>query len=111
MAKANAYIDSTLGFFCPRIVNTLMLPGNSVGVEKKNVSVNVYPNPTTDYVSFNSSSNIQSITIFDNNGKLINSFNPNRFTFTISVSDLAKGIYHAEISNGNVIRNEKFIVE
>jgi acetyl esterase/lipase len=111
MAKANAYIDSTLGFFCPRIVNTLMLPGNSVGVEKKNVSVNVYPNPTTDYVSFNSSSNIQSITIFDNNGKLINSFNPNRFTFTVNVSNFAKGIYHAEISNGNVIRNEKFIVE
>ena len=26
MTKANAYIDSTINFFCPRVVNTLMLP-------------------------------------------------------------------------------------
>ena len=31
--------------------------------------------------------------------------------FLQNVSNFAKGIYHAEISNGNVIRNEKFIVE
>jgi len=30
--KANAYIDSTLGFFCPRIVNALLLPGNNSGL-------------------------------------------------------------------------------
>ena len=31
-AKALAYIDSTVNFFCPRIVNALMLPGNTVGL-------------------------------------------------------------------------------
>ena len=33
-AKALAYIDSTVNFFCPRIVNALMLPGNTVGITK-----------------------------------------------------------------------------
>ena len=30
VTKSLAYIDSTLGFFCPRIVNALLLPGNNV---------------------------------------------------------------------------------
>ena len=34
IAKANAYIDSTLGFFCPRIVNTLMLAWKYYGNSK-----------------------------------------------------------------------------
>ena len=61
ITKANAYIDSTINFFCPRVVNTLMLPGNSVGVNTKDVVYKVYPNPTSDYISFNSSANIEEI--------------------------------------------------
>ena len=112
-AKALAYIDSTVNFFCPRMVNALMLPGNTVGITNtdKGLSVNVYPNPASDFVSFNSSTNINSISIFDNNGKLIKNMNPNRFTYTIDVSDFAKGIYHAEISNGISTKTEKFIIK
>ena len=113
IAKATAYQDTVLSFFCPRIVNGLMLPGNTVGITnaKKGISVNVYPNPATDFVSFNSSTNINTITIFDNSGKLIKNINPNRFTYTIDVSDFAKGIYHAEISNGITTKTENFIIE
>ena len=86
-----------------------MLPGNTVGITNtdKGLSVNVYPNPASDFVSFNSSTNINSISIFDNNGKLIKNMNPNRFTYTIDVSDFANGIYHAEISNGISTKTEK----
>jgi hypothetical protein len=113
LTKSYAYIDSTLNFFCPRMVNALMLPGNTVGITNtdKGLSVNVYPNPASDFVSFNSSTNINSISIFDNNGKLIKNMNPNRFTYTIDVSDFAKGIYHAEISNGISTKTEKFIIK
>ena len=71
ITKANAYIDSTINFFCPRVVNTLMLPGNSVGVNTKDVVYKVYPNPTSDYISFNSSANIEEISIYDNIGNLV----------------------------------------
>ena len=111
VAKATAYIDSTLGFFCPRIVNTLMLPGNTLGIQSEKISVNVFPNPTSDFISFNSSSNIKSIKIFDNNGKLIEQLNPNRFTFTVDLRSYAKGIYYAEISNDNQIKTEKIILK
>ena len=37
--------------------------------------------------------------------------NPNRFTYTIDVSDFANGIYHAEISNGISTKTEKFIIK
>jgi len=111
VAKANAYIDSTLGFFCPRIVNSLMLPGNTMGIQSEKISVNVFPNPTSDYISFNSSTNIKTISIFDNNGKLMERINPNRFTFTMDLRSYAKGIYYAEISNDNQIKTEKIILK
>ena len=110
VAKATAYIDSTLGFFCPRIVNTLMLPGNTMGIQSEKISVNVYPNPTNDFISFNSSTNIKSISIFDNSGKLMERISPNRFTFTMDLRSYAKGIYYAEISNDNQIKTEKIIL-
>ena len=111
MNKANAYIDSTVNFFCPRIVNTLMLPGNTVGVNDKDVTFSVYPNPTSDFISFNSSSNIQEISFYDNNGKLINQYNPNVFTYTIDLRDLPKGVYLAEIKDSYKKHTEKIILK
>ena len=109
LAKSTAYIDSTLNFFCPRIVNTLMLPGNTVGINEKDVNFRIYPNPTSDFVSFNSNSNINELIIYDNTGKLISKYIPNQFTYTIDVRELTSGIYHAEIKTPNNNKIEKFV--
>jgi hypothetical protein len=109
MAKSAAYVDSTLNFFCPRIVNTLMLPGNSVGINQTDVDFKIYPNPTSEFVSFNSTSNINEIAIFDNSGKLISKHTPNQFTFTVDVRKLTGGIYHAEIQTPNNSIVTKFV--
>jgi hypothetical protein len=111
MNKANAYIDSTLGFFCPRVVNTLMLPGNTVGIDDKDVTYSIYPNPTSDFMSFNSSSNINEITIYDNSGKLVRRFNPNQFTFTVDLRQLPKGIYISEVKTNNKVQSERIILK
>ena len=111
MAKANAYIDSTVNFFCPRVVNTLMLPGNTVGVNNKDITFSVYPNPTSDFISFNSSANIKEVILYDNNGKLVNQYNPNLFTYTIDVRNLPKGIYFAEVRNTFNTHSEKIIIK
>ncbi len=110
LAKSHAYMDSILGFFCPRIVNALTLPGNTVGVDNKDVTFNVYPNPTSDFISFNSSANIKEVILYDNNGKLVNQFNPNLFTYTIDVRNLPKGIYFAELRNTHGTHSEKIII-
>jgi len=109
--KALAYIDSTLGFFCPRIVNTLMLPGNSVGIIDKKMDVNIYPNPSNDFITINSSTNISLISIFNNNGILMGQFKPNRFTYSLDLRSYAKGFYYAEISNASTTKTEKFVLK
>ena len=111
LAKADAYIDSTINFFCPRIVNTLMLPGNSVGVNTNDVLYKVYPNPTSDYISINSSANIEEISIYDNIGNLVKRYNPNLFTYTIDLRELPKGIYLAEIKDSYTTHTEKIILK
>ena len=90
-----------------------MLSGNTVGVinDSEDFSLNIYPNPAKDFISFNSSTNINTITVYDMNGKVVRNYNPNRFTYTIDISDYAKGIYHAEISNGISTKTEKFIIK
>jgi len=111
LAKANAYIDSTINFFCPRIVNTLMLPGNSVGVGTNDVIYKVYPNPTSDYISINSSANIEEISIYDNIGNLVKRYNPNLFTYTVDLRELPKGIYLAEIKDTYNTHTEKIVLK
>ena len=111
LAKADAYIDSTINFFCPRIVNTLMLPGNSVGVNTNDVLYKAYPNPTSDYISINSSANIEEISIYDNIGNLVKRYNPNLFTYTVDLRELPKGIYLAEIKDSYTIHTEKIILK
>ncbi len=110
LQKADAYIDSTLGFFCPRIVNTLMLPGNSLGITKNIVDFKVYPNPTTDYISFNSSENINQIIIYDQNGKLLRVYNPNQFTYTLDLRELPRGLYLTETKTSTNSHKEKIIL-
>ena len=109
LAKSHAYMDSILGFFCPRIVNALMLSDNSVGINKTDVDFKIYPNPSSDFVSFNSSSNINELIIYDNTGKLIKKYVPNQFTYTIDIRELPGGIYHAEIITPNNSKIEKFV--
>jgi len=111
MNKAMAYVDSTLGFFCPRIVNTLMLPGNSVGIIDVKMDVNIYPNPSNDFITINSSTNISLISIFNNNGVLMGQFKPNRFTCNLDLRSYAKGFYYAEISNASSTKTEKFVLK
>ena len=111
IAKADAYIDSTINFFCPRIVNTLMLPGNSVGVNTNDVLYKVYPNPTSDYISINSSANIEEISIYDNIGNLVKRYNPNLFTYAVDLRELPKGIYLAEIKDSYTTHTEKIILK
>ena len=111
LAKANAYIDLTINFFCPRVVNALMLPGNSVGVNTKDVLYNVYPNPTSDFVSINSSANIEEISLYNSIGTLVKRYNPNVFTYTVDLRELPKGVYFAEVKHTYNTHTEKIVLK
>ena len=88
-----------------------MLPGNSVGVNTKDVVYKVYPNPTSDFISVSSTANIEEISIYDNIGNLVKRYNPNLFTYTIDLRELPKGIYLSEIKDTYNTHTEKIVLK
>ena len=82
----------------------------SVGIDNQHVDeiVSVYPNPATDFVSFNNCEQCSSITISNPSGKIIRS---GEFSNRLRVSDLSPGIYFITFSNtnGDVLAREKFL--
>lgn len=69
-------------------------------------AIKVYPNPTSDFLHFTSSSkNIESITISDINGRIISSTQMNAVavdSYDLDISKLASGLYVAQIKTENL---------
>jgi acetyl esterase/lipase len=112
--KADAYIDSTLGYFCPRIVNGLGLPGNTVGIQSNSIDANVslYPNPAKNIVTINTEKNILSIEIYHINGSLIlrkEKINNNRFI--LNKLNLSSGLYIVDVQLEEGVVSRKLIIE
>jgi hypothetical protein len=113
MAKANAYMDSTLGFFCPRLVNALSLPLNTVDViENTSYSdILIYPNPVSGTINFNAPSKIKSIKIYNQLGTLVKQFNPNSLYYNFNTEEMPNGIYISQISTAEKDYVEKVILK
>jgi hypothetical protein len=111
--KSHAYIDSIMGFFCPRIVNALMLPGNNVNINNQvtNSEIKVYPNPSNGDFNFSSSSTINQIRIFDQFGKIVKVVSPNSHNYNLVLDYLPTGFYSAEIKNKDGFFVEKIIIK
>jgi len=78
----------------------LTLTGNTTSVaniEKPDASLNIYPNPASDYLYVNCSVVVSQIDIFNPEGKMIRSYKPNADKAKMDVNDLAKGIYFVRL--------------
>ena len=113
MAKANAYMDSTLGFFCPRLVNALALAGPTVDVIENNSysDILIYPNPVSGTINFNAPSKIKSIKIYNQLGTLVKQFNPNSLNYNFNTEEMPNGIYISQISTTEKDYVEKVILK
>ena len=70
----------------------------------------MYPNPTSGVVSFNSKESIKNVEVFDNLGRKIKAFN----TFSnnsINLSNLDDGVYFVTISSENGSLSGKIILK
>ena len=74
-------------------------------------SIKVYPNPTSDFITFenNNSEQFLSIDLLDYAGKHIKSFTPNNAS--INLSDLTTGIYLLQITTEKGNFCEKIYLE
>lgn len=86
----------------------------SLGVVKTVVSENnfsVFPNPTNNVINFSNNVNatVNTIEIFDLNGRIIKSIKINATEGQVSVSDLSAGMYMMKISTDSGIVTKKIV--
>lgn len=75
------------------------------------ISVNVYPNPSSGMVTISSSQNLEFIKVYDCMGRLVYSEKtPNSKSHEINLSFLKSGNYLIESISGNLISREKFVL-
>lgn len=70
------------------------------------VTLSVYPNPTTDFLNISTSDNIESIKVFDMNGRLVISDTYNTSDVKLDVMFLTNGYYTVLV---NDVKPIKFI--
>lgn len=118
-AKGKAYLDSIVGYMCPRLVEVMDASQgfpNCVGVES-NTGINevlesttmVFPNPAQDHVTIITDGmfTISGIEVFNTTGAMVSyEANVNATNNQISVSELPTGLYLIRIltENGTVTR-------
>lgn len=70
----------------------------------------VYPNPVSDILNIEDSNTIQSVEIYDFNGKLVrNDLSLNKKKISVSLSNLVSGAYTAKIKSAKGAKTLKFI--
>lgn len=96
---------------------------SAVSIEENNETIgawNVFPNPTTDYVSVVFNSNVADMANFslvDLNGRQVMTQNfsanlgVNQYTVDIAGRNLPTGIYVATLRAGNVVKTTKLIIQ
>jgi acetyl esterase/lipase len=110
--KALLYIDTIMGYFCPRAVNVLGLPGNtnpsSVDApEAESFDLTIAPNPANEFVVLKSKAGLKTVQLFDITGKsvlTVQANNQNRVV--IDRNNLPSGFYliNAEVGETTVIQ-------
>ena len=78
---------------------------------KLDQSINIYPNPSIDIFNFYSESNIESLKIFNSQGKVIYYKNIDDSSGEIDLSYFKKGIYFIEFSNLKSSKFKKIILK
>jgi hypothetical protein len=73
---------------------------------KEDLSINVYPNPTSDFLTFSTNQTIDSYNIFNLAGQsVLTGTNESK----VDVSALEKGVYLIELAQNDIKQTVKFI--
>jgi endonuclease I len=98
----NPFIDH------PEWVNTIW--GNPAGIDDINViTISIYPNPNKGIINFENNENKTDFLVIDVIGKIVKEGTIN--SNIIDIQELNNGIYFLRISNENVVKTAKFIID
>lgn len=100
-------IDSI--FFDPEL--WILSANNEVTVKKENQKfVDIFPNPSSNFLQINSSKSPLYIEIVNKEGKIIRSFTTSQNLTKTNISNLASGLYFIRIEFEGSVENLKFII-
>ena len=107
--KANIYFDynAPIG---TGLSNTTFA-SLSVDDNLDNTAIAIYPNPATSFVTVNAKDSIQSIALFDVNGRLLQTIINHKSLFYIDLTPYSKGIYFIKTKTEKGINTQKVIKE
>ncbi len=80
---------------------TSLLDIKLVQIEATNIEVNVYPNPTQDYVNIDASPNFELASIYNVNGELVKQIEMS-VTARVDLTDLGTGTYYIRMTGNGV---------
>jgi hypothetical protein len=72
-------------------------------------NLKIYPNPTNTNWTISNSTDINSVQLFDVNGKELQLFEPNTSEFNLSSTSLSNGIYFIKVKSGLDFKVQKII--
>jgi predicted esterase len=113
-AKAMAYIDTIVGFLCPRIFLVINDPNLGVESTKNAASMRIFPNPANEFfnVEVSADNAINGISLYDLNGKKIMEINKlNTSIQNIQTKGLTAGVYIAKVSTAKGEITQKVMVK
>ncbi len=82
-----------------QVASLTLDPTGIKDVNRNNISIQAYPNPSSDMVMVktNSSETLQQVEVYDVAGRKVLSTTPNANTANINVADLVSGIYNIQV--------------
>ena len=94
------------------VIDAVLLP-ISLGIEsEKAITLSIYPNPATNYMNINLyDTEVNTYTIYDVQGKVINSNNIINNTFIIDLTQFEEGTYFVEFSGKSYKTTKQFIIQ
>ncbi len=80
------------------------------GVEDiTSLDFNYYPNPVTEVININAQDNIQKIELFNINGQIVKTIEPNNKKTKLNISSLPAGMYLMKVQNDKSVKTVKII--
>ncbi|MBT4737700.1 MAG: PKD domain-containing protein, partial [Flavobacteriales bacterium] len=92
------YAEATAVFMTPQ------------SIEENSQIINVFPNPTSEYINIESVNNIDEIRIFDIQSRVVFSETINSKTKKINISNFSTGVYITEIVTNNIVIRKEFVI-
>lgn len=112
--KSSAYIDSTLGYFCRRIVRATNLDGlNGMEEFETATTLKLYPNPTSNSLSIAVKNElILSVNIYAMNGTEVYSLKKiDQNSIELNNLNLKPGIYHCTVELDSQNITKKIVIQ